>query len=119
MNREMNMDNRDARPVDGQVLLNQLNSLAPLTTKSEEELKKEGWEEFYSYYEFSSNGAANTEHLQLALAEINGSSPVSGDYEICRAYPSNISDESSRQRVRILYKRKTQQRLDWERKDLK
>ncbi len=100
--------------MDGQMLLNKLNTIAPLSSESAEELAAKGWTEFYSYREFQANGAANTEHLQLALERIKREAPIEGDYDIVRAKLDQAkTDKFEHDRLRALLKKATAQREEW------
>lgn len=99
---------------DGQTLLNEVNTLAPESPLSAEELIADGWKEFFSYREYGANGAAETEHLRLALERIRQEAPIPGDWDLVRARTDQFrSIPAEHERIKILLKRETQQRLDW------
>lgn len=101
--------------VDGQSLLNQLDKLAPLSPQSAEELVQAGYTEIYSYREYEANGAANTEHLKLALERIRSASPITGDYDIVRAKLDQAkANKFEHDRLRALLKKATAQRAEWD-----
>ena len=101
--------------VDGQALLNQVNTLAPESPVSAEDLKAGGWKEFFSYREYGVNGAAETEHLKLALERIRQETPIPGDWDLVRARTDQFrSIPAEHERIKILLKKETQQRLDWD-----